>query len=49
LQVVILFVFRKKRANGSFSSEAILYRRAEAGAAVIDAVSFGTAHILASE
>ena len=49
LQAVVLFVFYGKRVNGSFAALAVLYRRAGAGAAVVDAVSFGTAHIFARD
>ena len=47
LQAVVLLVFYGKRANGSFAALAVLFRRAGAGGAVVDAVSFGTAHIFA--
>ncbi len=45
LQAVVLLVFSGKRVNGTFAAVAVLYRRAGAIGAVVDAVSFGTAPI----
>jgi hypothetical protein len=48
LQAVVLFVFWRKRGNGSFAAIAILYRRNGAVGTVRDAASFGSADIFPS-